>query len=291
MVATAVGQKEGSKEDLNQAIPDPTVRYQPFRNVIVEAYGAVHGDWRITDWHQAASFARVVRWAKKYHLRGILVPSVRNCTGKLCRFKDLNIVPGINGMEVRAGCSADGVTSIPRGWGFFTASADCKTVVAFGEKTGTLIAAHAARDSLLNREFASGVDNISLEGEVKSVVLEVLDRLDDPSEDIHVRSYLGIGAASYPHRFDDPEHGRANRQIWDYLKRRYGGNGGFVGESLDIDELIRLQCLKRGVLTQNIRSDGVDTCADLDEQDEYRWHSFKRTRNTERNGIFVAHIG
>ncbi len=266
----------------------PTLELGPWHNVRVEAYGRPH-DWRIGDWDQGESFTKVARLARRYGLEGILCPRANTFTGELCRFRELDRVITLEGVMIRRGKEAEGAV-IPRGWGLFLATADCHTVVAYGAQTKTLIAAHAGRDSLFNRPFASGHENPHREPTpLKGIVHRIVERLEDDRKHIHVSSGLGIGGKSYPHRFDDPAYGRANRLIDQYLRIKYGPAADMDGDYLDLGRLIRAQCQWNGIPDGNISTDSVDTYADKGADGQPRWHSARRG-DESRNGILIAHV-
>ncbi|MEK7650432.1 MAG: laccase domain-containing protein [Patescibacteria group bacterium] len=280
---------------------EPTTSCRPFHGVIVEVFGFPTGDWSIEaggGYQDPNAFVNVARLARDRHrLTGLIVPIVRTFNarlGGLCDFSTM-FTP-ISCLRVRTGLEADGVLYLPPGWGIAFPSADCPTVVIWGQETGIVMAAHAGRDSLFDRAFASGIQNIREETwPIKSIILRMLEwvkSFGEPSESIHVFSCVGIGAESYPHRFDDPRHGRANQRVWEYLKQRYGHNGAFVGENLDLHELIRLQALCVGVPAENITRDRVDTYADTDSSGQPLYHSVRREPGSKkRNLVFVAHLG
>lgn len=271
-----------------QTVPEidtvPTAEYRPFNNVRIDAYGRHFGNLAIgDDWTKAANFERVATLAQRHRLVTVLVPRASQFNGQICRYCDLATVIKIGQVEIRTGYFADGVM-VPRGHGFFLASADCPTFVVWGAKTGTVIAAHAGRDSLFDHTGIVLGRPILNDG--KMLANNVIARLEDPREDIYVFSCVGIGHEHYQHRFDDPKYGPGNSRMAEHLCQKYGGNGGFVGEGLDLHELIRLQFVTHGVPSENINRDAVDTGAS-----SRLWHSVKHSHGgKERNGILVCHL-
>lgn len=156
-----------------------------------------------------------------------------------------------DGLLLRKGSSA----------GFLTA--DCPTLVVMDVKKELLLAAHAGRDSLLDRgQIYSGEptrENFSvIEG-----VMKVLRKYKVRAEDLFVGVYCGIGWQHFAHSFSKKGYKKKNRQLFSYLRKVYGPqcfkqvNQHALG--IDLFEIIVAQLEAYGVKREQIHRDEADT--------------------------------
>ena len=182
------------------------------------------------------------------------------------------------------GVNADGC-DVPKSSAFWLSSADCPTlIVTDGEK---VICAHCGYKSLVDQRVLKGKPSRPH----FSVVDAVLEQFaDSPQEKLRAFITLGIG----------PHWGEASETELKALTRHERLTNGnpwenyYVGyEKLDIVELVRCQCLNRGI--GNVRADGNDTFADKDRHEKFLWWSYERvmkqspTDKLKRNGVLVIH--
>ncbi len=110
---------------------------------------------------------------------------------------------------------ADGVF-LERNQGFVMSSAGCPVILA--SAGGDFIAAHAGRDSLIDRGAVEGRParkHVSVVG----VILEKLRR--NASSDIAMTMLLSIPARKFEHSADHPQHGVYNRKLATFVERHW----------------------------------------------------------------------
>ncbi len=170
--------------------------------------------------------------------------------------------------------------------GFAVTSADCPTIVLHGrDKQGELhvVAAHAGRDSLLNKDMLSkgiAVPGIVSSGRVIYNAVLYLSQMGVDVENIHLNVYCGIRTGFY-HPPDHPAHGRYNRALLDTCQR-YGAKYGIVRDwdagEVDMYRLIKAQAAHLGVTPTNVVFDDIDT-----GDPSQGWASRRRPGSWERD--------
>jgi copper oxidase (laccase) domain-containing protein len=188
---------------------------------------------------------------------------------------------------------ADGVI-LERGDSFALATGDCPTIVAYAEKAGFAVAAHAGRQSLLG-SFVDRPGQAPLSGKflkdslVAGIVQCFVDRRVscDPRE-IDVFVTLGIGAAAFDHLLDHPVYGAANERMLRFVRREYGKRciKDDARGTLSLRDVIEVQFHQCGVPPKNLVFDGFDTAMDREADGSFRWWSNRRGE-TGRNLVFV----
>lgn len=290
----------------------PTRVFKPFDNIEVRLFGRNNGktDWSIKDlqtsedlwndnpqvrtyWH-IDSIALDVDGLKSP--RVLYAPSptfdariapLKEFDGKGVRYTNpewhdpqdqCNVILG-------RGVNADGC-DVPKGSAFWLSSADCPTlVVTDGEK---VVCAHCGYKSL--------VDQSALKGTPArphfSVVDAVLGQFIDKNRRVNLRAFIILGIG--PHFSEASVQEKAVLVLYERgLSEKAIARFCSTGEKLNIVELVRCQCLNRGI--GNVRVDGNDTFADKDERGKFLWWSHERAMKKspadklKRNGVLVIH--
>ena len=222
----------------------------------------------------------------------ILRPQTHTFNAIVCEPEELTRVDhSVAGrIEVRSGVLADGVI-IPKGKVALFQTRDCPTIITLNQKTGEVAAAHAGRDSLLDRELILTGDPSR---PFKSVVDAIVDRLvgDKPnghSAYLEVFSCIGIEARRFRHASDEPTYGYFNNRMSRYLVAEYGPDclldGNIEIGAIKLHRLIRNQFQRLGVMPDFISNDerevGTGTQSDF----------FYSRRNGENHGhnVILVH--
>lgn len=255
-------------------------------NVLVFCYGRPH-NWRGVVSSGPMTFFSLADLVKQKGVYDVWALQVTRGDARVSRSESFSECVGAGGVTIHMKHKTDGVV-IPRGGAFWLASADCPTIVVWCKSTGFTIAAHAGRDSLLDRKrIETGIKS----REHESVVDAILEKLTNRQiPELHVFVCCGIGGEHFVHSVDDPIHGAFNVLMFKDNINRYG-NDCIVGEksrgALSLYDLIRAQFTTRGVPEENITTDSVNTFGDRDEENgEHKWWSACRG-DTERNGVLV----
>ena len=128
-----------------------------------------------------------------------------------------------------------------------------------GTRGKKMIAAHAGRDCVLDRERILTENRATGRG-YGSVVYSILSRLaSSPSEmkGVHVAVYYSIKPEDFRHNLkaEDPEHAKYNKAAHAMLPREYGPECGIVDElgiGIDVPSIIKRQCIAYGVPDKHI---------------------------------------
>lgn len=196
----------------------------------------------------------------------------------VARRDTLTEVISVGGANVRRGLDAHVIRVEPGEAGFF-ATADCPCVIAKCSASGLAIMAHAGRRCLINED--SLLDDPT-GYQHKSVVSTILQEFPDV-KNIQVKVVCGIGAESFAHPADHPDHGELNSRRINRIITNWG-SGCFSGEimqgNLCLKTLIREQfsdpAFGHGLNEDSVEVDGVDTFSDKDDQGGFKWWSCRR---------------
>lgn len=141
---------------------------------------------------------------------------------------------------------ADGVFLDPK-QGFVMSAAGCPIILAGGGNY--FIAAHAGRDSLIERNAVTGKGS---RREHQSVVDAIADKFWQrgvPKRDIAMVMMFSIPAEAFEHRFDHPTYGEYNRLLDDFVRTRWpdcmtnGDNSMF----LSLERVFAEQAVQHGI--------------------------------------------
>lgn len=214
--------------------------------------------------------------------RRLYMPKPTKCNAKIVVQKDFWRNDLVDSVRVYQDVDADGCI-VFRDSAFAVTSADCHTVVAYGnDSAGKLhvIAAHAGRDSLVK-----GSDIMTMSS--NSVVANIVAKLAEAgvsAVDMHMRVYCGI-RTGFTHPLDHPRFAKKNKILLQYA----GTYEGVVLNSetceIDLYALIRGQAMDCDVPYDNIVFDDIDTGRDD------RWASKNREPDSDkRNLVIVSHM-
>lgn len=269
---------------------EPTARFLPFGDrVEIRLFGKPY-DWSLAN---PISLQELGWQARAFGLCELLAPSPRTCNAKIADpFYLQDAVHAGEHVKLFRGVEADGVPLQEEQAAYF-ASADCLTIVAHDPCSGRTIAAHAGRDSLMDRRRISGK---SPAREHESVVYAIADKFREYKcdlSDLKVFMTCGIGPHDFEHPHDHPEYGDRNMDMVFDVIHKYGIHclqGDAKRGKLILKEIVRAQFVKRGVCASNIGSDAIDTYSDVYATGRPMWWSHRRDGATGRNGIMVKRM-
>lgn len=207
------------------------------------------------------------------------------------------IVNAIKETNIRAlyrGPKADGIVLREPTETFAMSSADCALIVI---KAGnSVVAAHAGRDSVLDRIF------IDSDGEKKgrdyfSVVDAAMASIPSSFPKKDIEAYIGFSISKgqhFAHPFDHPVYGASNQKMIHHLERYfpsseddYFDEGFWYRGEISLSWLIGEQLKKHGV--SQIETDPMCTFLDKDASDRPLWFSQRRKEdNGWRNLVAVV---
>ena len=271
----------------------PTTSHRFFDGAVeVDCFGRSSGNWALKGFERSESEAnnpsigRKIEALHKAHRIGRLyLPTPRTFNALLVSSIDLK-VPWLDGRIFR-GAEAEGVLLDKVQDACGIASSDCPTIVARNGATGLVVAAHAGRESLYD---ADRLFNGAAPRRFASVVDAIMDALLTSNirsaSDIQAHVVCGICQANFSHPCDGSEQGDRNRKMCAYLNDAWGQGVARHGY-ISLPELITRQFEKYGVEPSDVHWDKIDTYGDK-ENDDYRWHSHRRTRSGERNFVLVT---
>jgi len=188
-------------------------------------------------------------------------------------------------------CFADG-TFFSDDHVFGMTTADCPVIVLYDNETGTVGAAHAGRDSVLDRYF------IETEGKNSGrEVFGIVNAMVEMAHSLYRVSLenlcLGIFGGMRTNFHHDPHHfsyGSYNRKLVEYCGQFEGAVLDKGTGKIDMYAVIRGIAINLGVSSENIHFDSVDTGSQVDGNGEPLWASH-RLRPGARNLVLVHHHG
>lgn len=190
----------------------------------------------------------------------VFAPSVGYHSGAiLSHVRDLNRrIEFPNGITMyrNADVRADGVFLKP-GQSFVMSAAGCMAVVAAGvaeDGSSHLIAAHASRDSMLDRRLIEDERPSRKHESVVEAIVEAMRKRNVSPDAIVIRGYFSLPRKCFEHPFEHPEYGEYNLKMAAYVSARWGNDCVSVedtdeGQSafLDIPFLLVHQANELGV--------------------------------------------
>lgn len=271
----------------------PTAHHSLFNGTVeVMVFGLPHdySDFR----HNFTAIRTIMDWAKARGVRDIYVPDVRQFNAKVVSQSSPIFSDPIRSAEtiLHFGTNADGVWLEPN-TAFFVASGDCPTFIAM-LPDGRVAAAHAGRDSLIDRESLRG----GKARENESVVLAILKGVKSDRHLVRTALICGIGPANFIHPnsdLRDPEHFK-NHSLVRGIAGRWGPQCINSPETLgpiNLPVIVESQILSLGIPVGSnaFFHDGVDTFGDKGPDGEHLFHSVRRKSGEARNGVLVIRRG
>lgn len=248
----------------------------------------VHGrsrHWSL-DCTNPESIQPIVRELPKGVTR-LWAPIPTHATGHVAPTQAFSAECTIADVRVMGKVHADGCV-IPKGDAFAVLSADCHTLVAYDTDNTVLIAAHAARDSVLDRKLIENrLGSRTPPGIVDAVMDEMRERNISP-EDVHMHLVCGIrsGFSHLPHH---RKYGAYNRALIAFA-RQFDAVVDEEDGAIDMVQLITGYAHSSyGVPRRNVSCDGIDTATDTDDNGKPLWASHRHGAPGERNLVIVHH--
>ena len=194
------------------------------------------------------------------------------------------------------GVEADGVILREPRQAFAVSSADCPTFVLWDSITSTVVATHAGRDSLIPPRLVTGAYRRWDRGP-RSAIQNAISAM--PMSGLHggnsrFGSFVtcGIGPTHFEHPMRNP-HGanKGNNALVKWIRITYGDDclrGDPAHGMVNLNHIIRRQCIQKGMYPERIGYDGVDTFADRYPDGGHMWHSHRRNGDGTRNLVLVV---
>ncbi len=247
----------------------------------IVAYGRPES-YRFSNFTDTKGFTTIAEAAQSEDIKKVTVPRVSFFNARTALTNDFPITYKFQGVEIRTGIDADAVILRP-GENALIVTGDCPTLVISNEKTGEVAAAHAGRDSLIDRvHIDTGIPSRKTDTVVESILLAT----GWEPRDLSAFICAGIGPEYFTHPWEDPVHGERNRKMIQWIIERYGKEN-IVGKKeegrIDMPTLIRSQCILLGVNPSQTYHDGIDTYTD-----ERFWSHRNREKNEGRNAALVT---
>ena len=304
-------------------IVEPTKIIRPFDNVEVRLFGRNGGK---TDWSikplvlENVLKARVLppvyilvdRVAREAGIKTLYAPRPSEFNAQICASPDLREeikseapVPILTqefsdyesmmddseykewaereGVSIHRGVNADGC-DVPKGSAFWLSSADCPVLIVTDGRR--VICTHCGYKSLVDRGALRGTPTRPYFSVVGAVLKEFIGR-----NRVNLRAFVTLGIGPHWSEASKTELGALAfyERLGCYPRESYR-----VGrKKLNIVELVRCQCLNRGI--GNVRTDDNDTFADKDKDGKFLWWSYERAMKKspadklKRNGVMVVH--
>jgi len=277
--------------------PTRTIKIEDL-GVQIDLFGKATGDWSIKGLidpeqiYLAPLQKKLKKISRAAQARGalrVLSPRPHTFNARVCLPRNLRAEFKLNGsIPLYRGLEADGVVLQRKHDSFFIGSADCPTLVLISKRRKRVVATHAGRDCLVDREWLSGKKQRTHH----SVVLPALAQFSELPEELSAIVVCGSGPENFRHPWNHPTHGERNRMLIEYIIREFGTDcilGDPEDGCIDVFKLIRSQLVVHGVSKERVLHDGIDTHSDHDGSD-FLWHSHSREANGCRNGVLVTRM-
>ena len=155
---------------------------------------------------------------------------------------------------------ADGVFLRPNE-AFVMSAAGCPVIIATAGEY--MVAAHAGRDSLIERSAVLGAPARE-HPSVVNAIIEAFDKKGFTVNQISMSMYLAIPAAVFEHRFDHPYYGEYNRALARFVDDRWAGCTAYKNGSMFLDiESVFIEQARQAGLRYVWAALSLDTCPDL----------------------------
>ena len=261
--------------------------------VEIHCFGRATGNWSITGTtaneakeNNHGILGRFEKLGIQYDLSKIYAPNPSRFNARVVMTEE-GVDEWIPSFLYR-GIYADGVVLCEPGTAFALSSADCPTVVLCNPNNGRLVAAHAGRDSLIDRSF---LEKGFPSRKHQSVVDAMVDSITGWSR-MCIMGFVacGIGPFAYRHPLTvgSPDY-NSNLRLIDHICKRWGRacvEDCWSG-TISLETIIRKQCIDQGILGSSMGSDGTCTFSDKGPLDnEALWHSHRRD-DKSRNLVLV----
>jgi len=189
------------------------------------------------------------------------------------------------GVKVLDGIEADGCC-IPPEHAFGIVSADCATIVVHNNAR-LLIAAHAGRDSVVDRDFVSGKPTQRHHFGVVHSAISMASQAGIPLGNLCLGVFGGIRTRLY-HDPQHPVYGEFNRKLIAYCSDFPGAVLNDNTGEIDMYAVIRGIAIRLGIPRGQIAFDDIDTGAGEMIDDKPRWASHRHGTKGTRNFMLVS---
>ena len=187
----------------------------------------------------------------------VYAPNPTAFNGEILLRKNLTDVFGLGSgvlLHRKREPKADGVFLTDKGDAFTFSGGGCGMVVV--SLRTDLIAAHAGRESLLDRqEVVTDGKEKSRERDLADNILVNLGACGGDMHSVHSWPLYFIRPEEFAHRPDDPKHHAYNCAAARYLSAKYGAHAGQVEDGtlyMDLPRIFQKQLVERGVPEENI---------------------------------------
>ncbi len=251
----------------------------------MKCFGIYNGANWCVNRDEPESFNKTVRNLSP-HIRRVWMPNPGRFNAEIAPQDMFEIEHRHNGVTVMGKCFADGAL-IPKGEAYAITNADCPTLVVWNHQYTHLVAAHAGRDCLFDREYISrGVRTRAH----MSVVDAVIERLNIPAKALSMHIVCGI-RRNFSHSRSHEIYGEFNANLLDFCETEYGSESVLDGDCIDLYEIVRHQAIENGIYEENITMDTIDTFNQRDDSGNWKWASTRRGTpdRTLRNLVLVEH--
>lgn len=232
-----------------------TIDSYPFRmnGLVVQVLGKPM-DWKAVLGSTGDGFGVLADEGNKLGIEGevqIVCPVPEHRT-RITSSRELEVLRIKKGRAaLRRGSKADGAI-IHNGEVYALASADCPTVSLHDADSAlpTAVAVHFSRES--------GVVGDILERALRFFSPTIRGRVVGTIS-------LGIQVENFQHRWDDPRHGKANKEMTERLVRDYGEDSVSKDHSLggiNLQYIAAMKLIRAGLRPENIYVDKIDTYSD-----------------------------
>lgn len=243
-------------------------------------------NWKV-DREDPESFEKIVNVLPRY-VDSVRMPIPTDSNALIAHpddFKRTFVV----GEDVRIsdGVKADGCI-IPPYHSFGIVSADCATIVAHCNAI-FLIAAHAGRDSVIDRDAILGKPATRMRFGVVHAILSMARRAVIPKEVLHIGVFGGIRSRLY-HDPDHEAHGAYNRALVRYCSDFEGAVLDEKRGEIDMYAVIRGIAISLGIPAENIAFDDVDTGKEELVGGKRRFASHRHGTPGTRNLTLVSRV-
>ena len=191
-----------------------------------------------------------------------------------------------NGVVVMGGVLADGV-EIPKNEVFAITSAGCGTIICHDRAQVHVICAHAARDSLFDRKEVGDGTKSRWHASIIHALLERMQHHGVQPHDVFIKIVCGT-RTGFTHDPTHPTYGDFNKGLIAWCQAYDNAVRDTATGEIDLFAVIRAQAVQRGVPTEQVLEDTIDTLNDTDRSGEYLWADARRDP-TQRNLVLVHH--
>jgi copper oxidase (laccase) domain-containing protein len=259
----------------------PTESHLLFGGAVeVHCFGTRHGNWSMAgktpeeaEKNNPGIMARMRQASEQFDCV-ILAPNPSRFNARIVDEESVNR-EWIEGRLYR-GPLADGVRLRRTNAAFGVASADCPTLILRDRERGSIVAAHAGRDSLIKPpDYHNGLVGVML-GDLGL----------EPYEREEVRAFIacGIHSRHFTHPWRDGDRNYAMHRIAASLSAadEEDEEGG-----IDLNAVISGQLYVHGAHHSRVGSDSSDTYSDRGRDGSPLWFSNRRDKDGQRNFVLV----